>query len=100
MKEGILVDTEYEDWIKVGRKLTEKGIKYHDEFIKRLREKHKHQWMTYRDSYPEDYKEGTGNKINPSAYSNEFHNGYVCKKCGFSFCEHCTSEFDIEKCKK
>jgi hypothetical protein len=29
--------------------------------------------------------------INMFAYSVDFHNGPICKKCGYSYCEHCDS---------
>ena len=102
MEEGVLVKNPLKNWIDFGWKLTKEGIEYHNSFMEKLRKRHNHKWKTNRDSSPEDYKEGDeyGDKIDTFAYSIEHHNGMECKKCGFTFCKHCKSEFDVKKCKE
>jgi hypothetical protein len=103
MEEGILIDNPYDNWWKSGWKLTPKGVEYHDAFLKKLRDKHGHQWKTNRDSNPKHYKNSNSkyaDKIDIFALSYGNHNGYECKKCGYSFCMHCLSEFDVKECTK
>lgn len=88
MSEDIIKNNPFEKWSETGWKLTEKGHKYYLEFMELVREKHGHIWKTDDD----------GN-IDIFAYSAGYHNGMVCKNCGYSFCKHCNSEFDIPECK-
>lgn len=88
MKEGIITKVPYKDWQIHGWSLTKKGTEYHDEFIKKLRTKHGHEW------------EAENGRINWFALSEGFHNGPRCKKCNYSFCHHCKSEFDVDPCLK
>lgn len=102
MEEGIFEHNPYENWAYSGWKLTEIGKQYWKEFLDAVRERHGHVWKTHRDIYPEDYDEDSeyGNSIDIFAYEMGYHNGPQCKKCGYSFCEHCLSEFDVPECKK
>ncbi|RKY70522.1 MAG: hypothetical protein DRP97_03605 [Candidatus Latescibacterota bacterium] len=99
MADGILENIPPENWHIAGWKLTKKGLKYYDDFIAAVRTAHGHEWKTYRDSYPEDYADDDkdGDEIDIFAYSAGRHNGMVCKKCGFSFCHHCQTEFSLIK---
>jgi hypothetical protein len=99
MSEGILVENPISNWWKSGWKLTNKGNEYIKEFRDAVREKHGHEWATYRDTDPDLYKDDDyGNSIDNFAYSYGFHNGFVCKKCGYHFCMHCLSEFNVPEC--
>ena len=102
MKEGIIKDNPVSNWWNTGWELSEKGIKYWDKFLEKLRENHGHTWMTNYESdrgyYDADSK--YGKQINWFALEANMHNGPRCKKCGFDFCHHCTSEFEVEKCTK
>jgi hypothetical protein len=90
MKEGILVKNPYKNWLKTGWNLTPEGLKYRELFINKLRKQHGHEWLTLDEC----------DKIDSFAYSSGFHNGPRCKKCGYEFCKHCTSEFVIDECIK
>lgn len=96
IKEGILKDN-IKDWWKEGYKFTDQGFKYFEDFMKKVAEKHGHVWKTYNDSYSDDF-DIHDNIINTFAYSSGYHNGPECKNCGFTFCMHCTPEFDIPAC--
>ncbi len=101
MKEGILVDNPKNNWVISGWKFTEEGEIYCKEFMELLRKEHGHIWMTYKDTDPEFYKNKDDpylDRIDPFAYSEGYHNGYICKKCGYSFCTHCTPEFNVPEC--
>jgi hypothetical protein len=101
MNEGIFNENPISNWWRSGWKLSDTGKEYYKEFMDAVREKHGHIWMTYRDSEPELYKnDDYGNTVDLFAYSEGNHNGYVCKKCGYSFCMHCTSEFNVPECWK
>ena len=104
MKEGILIDNPFDNWNISGWKLTRKGLFYYNKFMKRLQERHGHVWMTNKDCDPEDYKgkrnDKYANEINEFAMSEGNHNGPRCKKCGYGFCHHCLSEFDVRNCDK
>lgn len=42
------------------------------------------------DEYPEhDWERDEDGEIDEFAMNYEFHNGPMCKRCGYSFCEHC-----------
>jgi len=103
MIEGVFNKNPVKNWQKNGYAgFTEYGKKYYAAFMKRIAQKHGHVWETNRDTNPDLYDEDDehGKKINAFAYSSGYHNGMVCKKCGFSFCRHCESEFEIPKCTK
>lgn len=101
MKEGIIYTIKRNKFKIFECKLTKKGIKYSEVFLKILRNTHGHIWKTHKDCYPEDYEDSKyGKKINFFVLSKGIHNGPECKKCGFLFCEHCISEFDINECDK
>lgn len=102
MDEGILQYNPIEEWHISGWKLTEKGQKYCNEFMKKVQQKHSHVWLTNRDNDPGGYDDDStyGDEVDIFALEYGHHNGPECKKCGFSFCHHCTSEFDIEPCSK
>ena len=97
MKKDIFIKSPKLQWGNSGWKLTKKGEKLFKEFKKKLLESHGHIWKTNRDSWPKEDGE-YGNMIDEFAYSIGIHNGPECKICGYSFCMHCTSEFDIPKC--
>lgn len=45
------------------------------------------------EKYPEhDWKRDEENEIDMFAFSDGFCNGPVCKRCNYSFCEHCESD--------
>ena len=101
MEEGILQHNPASSWLKEGYKgLTEYGKEYYKAFMVRLAKKHGHVWMTERDSHPDFYDsdDENGNKIDVFAYEVGNHNGMRCKKCGYGFCHHCITEFEVEKC--
>jgi hypothetical protein len=99
MKEKILKVNPLENWWKTGWKFTKTGEKYYSEFLSKMRKRHGHVWETNRDSDSDLYSEGEyGDKINIFAYSVGFHNGPRCKNCGYYFCQHCDSEFDVPAC--
>lgn len=87
MKEGLIIKNPVKNWSKTGIKLSEKGIKYHDLFLKELRDKHGHIWETDDEG-----------EVDMFALSVNFHNGPRCSACEYSFCEHCEKEFNISKC--
>lgn len=43
------------------------------------------------------YKDEDGN-IDEWAWESGYHNGVICKRCGESFCVHCTPNYDETKC--
>ena len=99
MKEGVFNSNPPENWSHNGYAgFTKKGRAYFVRFMKAVRAKHGHDWMTNADR-DEDYI-GTeyGSQLDGFAYSSGYHNGYVCKKCGFSFCIHCLTELEIPVC--
>lgn len=100
MKEGIIKNNPQDNWIKTGWSLTKNGLKYYEEFYKKLMEKHGHVWKTYKDTQPKDYGKDSkyANEIDIFAMSEGTCNGPKCKKCGYSFCQHCTSEFNVKEC--
>ncbi len=49
-----------------------------------------HQWATL----PEE----DGGGINFFAQEAEFHNGPMCVKCGYTFCEHCCDPHPLPPC--
>jgi hypothetical protein len=100
METGIFVNTPISKWYKVGWKLTDKGKEYYEEFMLAVRNKHGHVWKTNRESNPDLYDEydSYGDQLNKFAFESGYHNGYVCKNCGYSFCMHCTSEIDVPEC--
>lgn len=104
MEEGIIETVPRIDWWQHGWNLTEKGIKYREEFMLKLQQRHGHVWKTHRDSRPKDYKKGVTDEYadlrDDFVLANGNHNGPGCKNCGYEFCEHCTSEFDIPECTK
>ena len=103
MEKGILENNPVEEWSNSGWKATKKGIKLFKSFEEKLQKLHGHIWKTNRDCDPDDYKDEESeyaDKVNIFAYSVGYHNGPECKKCGYSFCHHCRSEFDIPKCDK
>ena len=102
MNEGVLQSNPPEKWSYNGYiGFTEYGNKYYDAFMLRVRKKHGHVWETKREASPEFYEDDErGNEIDTFAYSVGYHNGPRCKKCGFEFCHHCTTEFEVEVCEK
>ena len=101
MEEGYLEECPYDNWHIKGWSITDKGIKYWKKFIKKVRAKHGHVWKTRNENNPDDWDDDKyGKETDWFAYeAGEYHNGPVCKKCGYGFCHHCTSEFEItEKC--
>ena len=98
MKEGVFFKSPKKEWGMSGWKATKKGEKLFEKFKKQLLESHGHVWKTNKDSYPEEDGE-YGDMIDEFALSEGIHNGPECKICGYSFCMHCTDEFDIPKCK-
>lgn len=102
MDEGILQFNPVEQWHISGWELTEQGINYYNEFEQKVQQKHDHVWMTNRETHPDWYddNENYGDEVDVFAYSIGYHNGPKCKNCGFSFCQHCESEFDVEPCNK
>ena len=101
MEEGILKSNPEKNWARSGWRFTPEGELYYKEFMKKLRENHGHIWKTNRDSDPELYEEKEdeyADQIDKFAYSVGYHNGMICKKCGYSLCEHCTNEFDVPVC--
>ena len=90
MKEGLMKTIPKEEWQEKGWIFTKKGKQYTKLFLKKLRKRHGHDWVTYEGSDIPD----------PFAYSIGTHNGFECRKCGYTFCQHCKVEFEIEKCNK
>ncbi len=43
------------------------------------------------------YKDEDG-KVDEWAWESGFHNGVICKRCGESFCVHCTPNYDETEC--
>jgi hypothetical protein len=101
MEQGILHPNPKSNWHVSGWKLTDYGKEYYDVFLAQVHANHGHVWMTNRDSNPDIYDDDDeyGNSVNIFAYSVGYHNGMQCKNCGFSFCEHCDSEMEIEPCR-
>lgn len=104
MDEGIIKDIPVEVWPKCGYgstfedgALTEYGKEYAKEFYNIVRSTHGHVWETNNQDDPDDQSD-YGKKINRFAYSYGYHNGYRCAKCGFEFCVHCNSEFEVTQC--
>ncbi len=102
MSIGILENSPQDKWSYSGWKLTELGELYYEGFMKKVQEKHGHVWMTHKESNPDLYNDDSeySNSVDIFAYEVGFHNGMKCKKCGYEFCMHCTSEFEVEKCTK
>lgn len=102
MEQGVLHTNPKSNWSNTGWKLTDYGKQYYDAFLEQVHANHGHIWMTHRETNPDLYEEGDeyGNSIDAFAYFVGYHNGMVCKKCGFGFCMHCKSEFEIEHCGK
>lgn len=99
MDEGVFIQNPRDNWQKSGWKFTDEGKEYFNAFIAKVREKHGHKWTTRHDENPDLYENNeNGNTIDRFAYSVGYHNGMRCKECGFTFCVHCDSEFEIEKC--
>jgi hypothetical protein len=96
MEEGYIKNSPQKEWFRVGVHLNREGEKYWKLFLKKLREKHGHVWKTNKDTQGEKGK--WGSRVDVFALSEGNHNGPECKKCGFSFCQHCKSEFEIEEC--
>lgn len=100
MKEGIFNSNPVELWSHSGYKgLTEIGKKYYDQFLKRVRKSHGHVWKLNNHDDPDDKSE-YGKQVDLFAYSSGYHNGYECVKCGYTFCKHCETEFEVEVCSK
>lgn len=99
MKEGWIKDNPRSNWSQSGWKLTAKGKKHVAEVIAEVRKKHGHVWASHRDIDPESYKNDKyGKSIDWFALEGGYHNGPRCKKCGFEFCHHCKSEWEIPHC--
>lgn len=101
MKQGYFINSPEDQWWQSGWKCTPKGIELFEKYIKLLHAKHGHQWKTRKESNPDLYDDEDDeydNAINEFAMCEGNCNGPECKKCGFSFCMHCTSEFDISEC--
>lgn len=104
MKLGYIHHNDKENWWKNGYKSTKKGTELYHKWLDEIRQKHNHIWLKNKDS--EDYGDnsrsdtGYGEQPDSFAYSEGYHNGYKCKKCGFEFCHHCTTEWDVPKCSK
>lgn len=99
MEKGYLEKSPKSEWIKSGHKTTKKGTELYNKWLKEIRDKHGHVWETNGDSRYSDKEDSDYNKkINSFAFSEGYHNGFKCKKCGFEFCMHCYHESEIEKC--
>jgi hypothetical protein len=100
MDEGVFEKNPRNRWSESGWKFTKRGEQYYQAFMKAVREKHGHIWKTHRDNDPDSYQEGDvyGDIIDIFALSHGYHNGPECKKCGYSFCQHCDCEFDVPHC--
>lgn len=94
MEEGYLEFNPKEEWYISGYKTTQKGTRWYERRLKGIRTNHGHVWKTYFDCH----KEGDNTKPYELAFSKGYHNGFVCKVCGESVCNHCTDEWDVEKC--
>lgn len=101
MDEGIFLFNPEDQWIISGWKLSDKGLAYYDAFMQKLDNRHGHVWMTNHESNPDIYDaDEYGNQRNIFAMSYGYHNGPKCKNCGYEFCQHCDSEFEVSECKK
>lgn len=102
MEKGLFLKSPKHEWSNSGWKATAKGEKLFIEFAKKLQELHGHIWKTNIECIPEIYEKGDvyANQVNDFAFSSGHHNGPECKNCGYSYCRHCKSEFDIPKCTK
>jgi len=86
VSDGILKD---EEWKERSLRFTDEGKEYYIQFMDELQKKHGHQWEKDDDG-----------EINIFAYSSGYCNGPLCERCGYHFCKHCVSEFDIRHCDK
>jgi len=86
-KEGLL--NPRETWHEKSWMLTEKGKIYYAAFMAKLRKQHGHEWKKDSDGNIDEFAMSYGN-----------HNGPECVKCGYDYCQHCKSEFDVPKCTK
>jgi len=100
MKKGYLIYSPKREWYKSGHKTTKKGTALYKKWLKEIRAKHGHIWMTNADSEGKTKDLSNYDKqLDNFAYTaGEYHNGYKCKKCGFGFCKHCYSEWEIPIC--
>lgn len=97
MEEGILVDSPLTEWYLSGLNLTPMGVEYYAAFMQKMRQTHGHVWLTNTElGFFKDTK--YGDEISMFAYAEGYHNGPKCKNCGYTFCEHCTSEMEISHC--
>lgn len=103
---GYLKHNSKKNWSYNGYVSSELGTKLYNKWLKEIRLNHKHDWETYEDYCKKEllhdendtYTEEEKTAPYDFAYSSNYHNGYKCKKCKFTFCKHCTDEWDIKNC--
>ena len=98
MEEGLIKTNPRKNWIRSGWKTTELGKKHIAAILKETRARHGHVWMTHHELDPDYENDEYGKSIDWFALSSGYHNGPRCKKCGYEFCHHCLSEWEIPPC--
>ena len=97
MKEKILKNNPLKSWSESGWKLTSIGKEYYIAFMKKVQKSHGHVWELNNHNNSDDDSD-YGKSVNIFAYEIGYHNGPRCVNCGYEFCHHCLSEFNIPKC--